>query len=72
MNKEPKSGNCQNIDNTGAHKQIVKNSDYYEQQSLKTVAYLIYFKDTPDAWINITFDGAPLDITEYPKKRTRR
>ena len=61
-----------NINNTGAHKQLVKLSDYYEQQRLKTIASLIHFKERPDARVSITFDKATLNINEYPKKRRGR
>ena len=56
-----------NAGNKGTHKTLIKLSDYYDAQRMKTLAQIIHLKDTDDSRINITFDKESLQVNEYNK-----
>ena len=61
-----------NKHNKGKHKELIKLSEYYEAQRLKTVAQIIHHKEEEDTRVSITFNKDTLQITEYSTKRIGR
>ena len=60
------------IGNKRKHKTLIKLSEYYDAQRMKTISQIIHKKDEEDTRVSITFNKDTLQITEYNTKRIGR
>ena len=66
------TGKEMNAGNKGKHKPLIKLSEYYDTQRMKTLAQTIHLADTDDIRANITYNKETLQINEYDSKRIGR